>query len=357
MAQAQDITVNQLPSLTWNWLRMNETGVKQVEITKEASVDRKVPEAVKMAVKDAPSMQDVKSGVGADLDKVLEGNVSYTTLDVADGVKVEDPIVLKFDYKDGENAGSAHEITLGKGAEATVIMIFESAEDAAGTGASQIKYRLAEDALLHIVQVQRMGRGMRFFNDIGGDHKDKSRYELIQIDLTGKETYLGSYSNLAGKSSSIRTDTAYVVQGSDSLDMNFDAYQTGKKTDSLMNVYGVLRDQAKKIYRGTIDFRKGAAESTGAEQEDVLLIDDDVVNRTIPLILCDEEDVEGTHGATIGRLDEGLMFYLESRGIGKEAIYEMMARARVERVANLIKDEETKKYVIDYLDSTKKLDD
>ena len=30
--------------------------------------------------------------------------------------------------------------------------------------------------------------------------------------------------------------------------------------------------------------------------------DDDVVNQTIPLILCAEEDVEGNHGATIGKL-------------------------------------------------------
>ena len=45
------------------------------------------------------------------------------------------------------------------------------------------------------------------------------------------------------------------------------------------------------------------------------------MNQTIPLILCEEEDVEGNHGATIGKLDEELLFYLESRGIPEAEVY------------------------------------
>ena len=43
----------------------------------------------------------------------------------------------------------------------------------------------------------------------------------------------------------------------------------------------------------------------------MLLLSNDVVNQTIPLILCAEEDVEGNHGATIGKLDDELLFYLD----------------------------------------------
>lgn len=46
------------------------------------------------------------------------------------------------------------------------------------------------------------------------------------------------------------------------------------------------------MFRGTIDFKNGSAGSTGSEQETVLLLGDDVVNRTVPLILCAEENVE-----------------------------------------------------------------
>ena len=64
----------------------------------------------------------------------------------------------------------------------------------------------------------------------------------------------------------------------------------------------------------------------------MLLIDDDVINKSIPVILCGEEDVEGAHGATIGKLDEELLLYMKSRGIPEKEIYEIMAKARIEEL-------------------------
>ena len=100
-----------------------------------------------------------------------------------------------------------------------------------------------------------------------------------------------------------------------------------------------MRDGAKKIFRGTIDFKTGAADSVGNEQETVLMLGDDVENKTIPVILCSEENVVGNHGATIGELDEDTMFYFASRGIDKEQAENIMARASIERLKGLIADD------------------
>ncbi len=55
-----------------------------------------------------------------------------------------------------------------------------------------------------------------------------------------------------------------------------------------------------------------------------------MINKTIPIILCAEEDVEGSHGATIGELDEETLFYFESRGIDKETAEDIMTRGKFE---------------------------
>lgn len=78
----------------------------------------------------------------------------------------------------------------------------------------------------------------------------------------------------------------------------------------------------------------------------MLLLGDDVVNKTVPLILCAEENVEGTHGATIGALDEDTLFYFESRGFGRAAAERLMARAAVERLAHDLGDEATAETVL-----------
>jgi Fe-S cluster assembly protein SufD len=115
--------------------------------------------------------------------------------------------------------------------------------------------------------------------------------------------------------------------------------QRGKKTDSRMNVHGVLADSAQKLLRATIDFRRGSAGSTGDEQEDTLLLSPAVVNRTIPLILCEEENVEGRHGATIGKPSEETLFYMLSRGIPRREAELMLLRARLQSVSRLVPDD------------------
>lgn len=69
------------------------------------------------------------------------------------------------------------------------------------------------------------------------------------------------------------------------------------------------------------------------------MLGDGVVNKTVPLILCAEENVVGNHGATIGELDENTLFYFESRGIPADVAENIMARAAIERLARTLGDE------------------
>lgn len=97
-------------------------------------------------------------------------------------------------------------------------------------------------------------------------------------------------------------------------------------------------DAAEKIFRGTIDFVRGSADSVGAETEQVLLLGDDVVNKTIPVILCAEENVQGSHGAAIGELDEETLFYFGARGMHRTQAENTIARAKLEAKIQKIGD-------------------
>ena len=66
----------------------------------------------------------------------------------------------------------------------------------------------------------------------------------------------------------------------------------------------------------------------GHESEDVLMFSPTARNRTAPLILCGEEEVEGQHAASVGRLDEGKLYYLRSRGLSESQARRLMVDAR-----------------------------
>lgn len=79
------------------------------------------------------------------------------------------------------------------------------------------------------------------------------------------------------------------------------------------------------------------------------MLGEDAVNKTVPLILCAEENVVGNHGATIGELDDETLFYFESRGIGRDAAENILARAAIERLARAVGDRETEDAILQEL--------
>ena len=115
--------------------------------------------------------------------------------------------------------------------------------------------------------------------------------------------------------------------GSEQLDVNHLARQRGRNTRSEIVTSGVLADSAKKTMRETIDLIHGAKGATGNEIETVLVTGDNIVNKTLPTILCDEDDVAGNHGASIGSVSPEQLGYLADRGISTTEAEALFARA------------------------------
>ena len=91
-------------------------------------------------------------------------------------------------------------------------------------------------------------------------------------------------------------------------DFNYELRHRGRKTECEIDANGVLTGTSKKVYRGTIDLVHGCKGATGTERETVLLANKGVDNKTVPVILCDEDDVAGNHGATIAPEEIPLLF-------------------------------------------------
>ena len=343
MSQGIDMNVNTLPSPTWNWLHMNETKVSQIAINGKAKEESKTPASLKEAVQIENTLDAIAGGMGEDMESLAEKTApEFRHFTAPAGVKENAPVMLAYRYQKGEASFDRVGLTAEENSEMTVVMDFGSEADTEGQAAVQTKLLVKKNARIHLIQLLHTGESFTFLNDVGALCEEGANVELLQLVIGGKNTYLGIRSTLIGAESSLTSDVCYLLDGEDRLDMNYVADHRGKRTVSNMEANGVLRGSAHKLFRGTIDFKNGSGGSKGDEKEDVLLFSDQTVNRTIPLILCQEEDVEGNHGATIGRLDEELLFYLESRGIPKEDVSEMMARARVEALCKKIQDPEAR---------------
>ena len=293
------ILVNELPVRTWNRLGVNGT-----ELEWDASEVQSLP----------PENCTAEDGT-APVRMCMEGSGAYSRRQVR--------------------------ITAPAGRSITVFQTIRAQENLEVDTAVEA----GADAAVRLVQLYTGGEGSRICSAVHGACGENGRVELVQI-LVGKgDVYADSRFTLQGDGAGLKADIGYLGQNRQTIDLNLAVDHFGKKTVSEIQASGALKDAAKKIFRGTIDFKRGSAGAVGNEQETVLMLGEDAQNKTVPLILCAEENVEGNHGATIGELDEETLFYFESRGIAREQAENLMARAAIERLARNLGDSEMQETV------------
>ena len=303
---ANELKINRLPAKTWNWLHVNETKLEW------------------------------------DLEQT-QWQAEETIFAAAGEQKA--PVQLSIMGEQAYNGKRVH-LRAEENSSMTVLMDLRTAAHLA----VHTEIQAESNGKIRLIQIQYTGEQSVLYSDIQGICGAGGQIELIQIFLGRGDVYADCTVNLVGDGSDFQADMGYLAQKTQKLDMNTVVNHIGKKTTSRIQADGALKDSAEKLFRGTIDFRNGSAGSSGDEKEDVLLMDEGVVNRTIPLILCAEEDVEGNHGASIGKLDDELLFYLVSRGMSREEACKMVARARIDALSRRLGDEALSQQVQKYLE-------
>ena len=187
-----------------------------------------------------------------------------------------------------------------------------------GVAGTTVRVFAGEGARVNVTRMQALGEGFADMDDMGLFASDGAQISVRQTVLGAAESFAGLGGDLRGDASCIDVDTRYLAHGSQKRDFNYSLRHHGKKTACNLDASGVLAGTSSKTLRGTIDLIRGCKGSEGSEHETVLLVDEGVHNKTVPVILCNEDDVAGNHGATIGHIRDEQMFYLASRGLSRE---------------------------------------
>lgn len=219
----------------------------------------------------------------------------------------------------------------------------DAAADAAGAAAclAGTSVRVFADVAsrVDIARVQTLHDGGTDIDGMAVFVSDNAQVRVSQTVLGAGESYTGLACDLRGDGSRIDISTRYLGRGKQVRDFNYLVRHHGLRTQCDLQANGVLAGESSKVLRGTIDLIRGCKGAEGSENETVLLVDEGVHNKTVPVILCNEDDVAGNHGATIGHIREEQLFYLASRGLSPEEAEAMFVAAAVEQAAIEAPDE------------------
>ena len=118
-------------------------------------------------------------------------------------------------------------------------------------------------------------------------------------------------------------------------------YNKAKHTFSKMENYGVCEDEAKLNFFGTSSIVRGAKGSAAHQSAKVMVFDEKCKAKASPILCIDENDVEASHAAVVGQINEEHIFYLTSRGIPEEEAKKLITLGYLNPILNFFDDEET----------------
>lgn len=308
-----------------------------------------------------------ETGIGADARAYL-GFLAGSTITLAPGAGEEKAATVRVEGAAGGAAAASIDVVAAPGSTLDLAISLNaededvdanagraSADDgtaatdpaaARGLIGSALRVFAGANARVNVTVYITADSAFTVLDDAGYVLDEGARVTVRHVVLGGAHTYTGLAADLRGDTARMDIDTRYLASGSESRDFNYVIRQRGRRTISNMDANGVLTGNAKKVLRGTIDLVHGCKGSEGAENETVLLASRGVDNKTVPVILCDEDDVAGNHGATIGHVRPEQLFYLGCRGLSEEAAEALFTAAKLEDAALSVPDAEMRENVL-----------
>ncbi|MBS4870475.1 MAG: SufD family Fe-S cluster assembly protein [Atopobium sp.] len=317
---------------TWNRLRANSLSVSVPNHADAGKVYLPLPRL----------FERIECGMGQEVTDYVESQVFKSDFySIPAHTKREEPIVVAVSAAQNQCANTG--VIVREGAEATVVIAAfagdvdgdaptgsDANDDALPTSAALTRIVVEAGAKLHLIEMLGVNEGQQHLESVGLEIHQDAAVDVKQYALGGSTIGLGLTANLVGAQARLDLNNRYHATHEETLDINHLVRMRGTSTRALLTESGVLNEAAKKTLRATIDLVRGAKDAQGNEIETVMILGDDVVNKTMPAILCDEDDVAGNHGATIGSVSPEQLDYLAARGLSHQAAEQLFVRALFE---------------------------
>jgi len=281
----------------------------------------------------------------ATTDVMVSLNAAMTTdgviVEVGDRISLTKPIhVVHVTTVSSASAFTRSRLTIGKAARATLIESFVAADDAksyqvhdalivtVGDGADVAHIRLMADA-------DDATNISSAIVTVGGEAK----LNLFNLTSGGRLSRYQVFATLEGEGSDVFINGVSLLKGTQHADMTLVVDHAVPHCTSREVFRAVVDDRAHSVFQGKIIVRPDAQKTDGKMMTRALLLSDGAEADSKPELEIFADDVTCGHGATIGALDDSLLFYLRARGLSEKEAQALLIQAFVGEAIESIADD------------------
>ncbi len=224
------------------------------------------------------------------------------------------------------------------GAGSKVDFIVRSQNQAPGSLVSVIAEVTVEENASVSLTKTRTGEGA-FFGHLQTRQAAGSRLQLFDAVAGGELTRNDLTSVLEGEGAEIDLHGLYVIGGREHADNHTTVEHAVPNAVSRQLYKGIMDDRSTGVFSGRIVVDPGASGTDALQMNRNLLRSRTAGIDTKPQLEIANDDVRCSHGATIGRLDETAVFYLQSRGLERKEAEALLARGFAGEVIDQVRRE------------------
>ncbi len=341
------ITINDTPIRTSRNFKINNITIDAPEIPE------KIKEFENVEIKSLSTICDknvdniqLTYGIGEEQEKEINAKsnqVAKFDIDKEDNIK----IIYTFD---DNNKYLINNLEFKVNKNANIIVEYRSTTDLECYHNGKIRVIANNNVHANVTIINFLNKESTNFDSIENEIKNNASLNYTVVDIGGKYSITNYYSNIVGKEAKNDIKTVYLGTDNQIKDINYIAELRGQKTNMEMDLQGALKDNSKKNFKGTIDFKKGSKKAKGHENEACMMLSEKAKSLALPMLLCTEEDVEGEHSTSSGKADEKELFYIMSRGLSRNEAIKLMVKAKFYDIIERIQDENLKTEVIEEID-------
>ncbi|MGF0039964.1 Fe-S cluster assembly protein SufB [Peptoniphilaceae bacterium SGI.131] len=254
---------------------------------------------------------------------------------VPKGVKVDVPLQSYFRL----NAPGAGQF------EHTLIIVEEGAYCHFIEGCSAPKYNVVnvhagavelfvkDGATLRYSTIENWSRNMYNLNTKKAIVFKDAAIEWVSGSFGSKVSMLYPSSILVGENARAEFTGISFAGNGQNLDTGSKVIHAAPNTSSSVNSKSISKSGGIATYRGLVHFKKNSAGSKSTVSCESLMLDNESISDTVPVIKIENDNIDLGHEAKIGRIDDSKIFYLMSRGISEQEAKAMLVRGFAEPIA------------------------
>ena len=178
----------------------------------------------------------------------------------------------------------------------------------------QTQLHLGADSELAILFWNRVQGSLDFTLEISGEPNAKAHIGIGDLTAAASNYRLRGELEQAGQAMEWTT-VCLAGEKHWQLEVN----HRHSHTDGLMKNFAVVKEAGDYVMRASGRIVKGAYASQSHQSSRVLTMASKQQSEVLPILYIDENDVKASHATTLGQPDENQLYYLQSRGLSRQA--------------------------------------